>query len=547
MKTNKLVTLMMIGVAALSLTGCGDSLEAKRQEDQEKTMEYWLEWSKEAKGALDTQEIYPGVNVMDIDLGGKTVAEATTLIQQELNAQILTNQVTLQYQDKEWKFTFEELGVSADAAAIAQRAFEIGRSGDLRQRDLLIRNLDTSKEAVQLDTAFDEKQLKTVLEELANEIKVEPVDAVLSFNDGTFSVTPEQNGLALDQEKAMADIQKALQDGQDGVKIELPVKEEKPKMTKELLSTIQDKIGSGSTYYSTSNYGREQNLIVGASKLNGMIVMPDEEVSFNSTVAPITAENGYHAANVIVGDEYVLDLGGGLCQVSTTLYNAVIRAELEVLERDCHAFPSDYVQMGLDAAVAQGYIDFRFKNTTGYPIYIAMWCGGGEIGAAIYGKETHDPSRTLSFDYEITSVIEKPKAVEEYDPTLKPGERVVKSEGHTGYTVDTYKTVTENGVSTTEWFSTSYYMASADKVKVGPKKTENPAPPATPAPTTPVPTTPEPTAPQPSTPAEPEDSEASGSTTPETPTPTPDPAAPENSTTGEEPAAQESTTTTEGQ
>ena len=91
----------------------------------------------------------------------------------------------------------------------------------------------------------------------------------------------------------------------------------------------------------------------------------------------------------------------------------------------------------------------------------------------IYGKEIHDDSREISFDYVITSVIEKPKAKEVEDPSLKPGERVVEIEGHTGYTVDTYKTVTENGESYTEWFSNSYYIPSADKVKVGPKKAED--------------------------------------------------------------------------
>ncbi len=473
MKTRKMISLVMVGMAALALTGCSDDLAAKRQEDQNKTMEYWLNLSKETETALNTDTIYPGVSVMGIELGGMTLDEAATLIKREINEQILTHKVVLVHEEKEWTFTFEELGVSADADVIAQRAFEIGRSGDLRQRSLFVAGLESETAEMQIDTAFDEEKLTAVLESLSDEIKQEPVDAELSRKDSKFVIKPEENGVALDVEKTAADIQAVLQDGEDGRKMELLVKEVKPEITEELLSNVKDKIGSGSTYYSTSNSDRETNLIVGASKLNGMLVMPGEIVSFNTTVAPITAENGYKAANVIQGDEYVLDLGGGLCQVSTTLYNAVIRAELEIIERDCHAFPSDYVSMGLDAAVAQGYIDFQFRNDSGYPIYISMWCGGGEIGAAIYGKEIHDDSRKISFDYVITDVIEKPKAKEVEDPKLKPGERVVEVEGHTGYTVDTYKTVTENGESYTEWFSTSYYMASADKVKVGPKKTAN--------------------------------------------------------------------------
>ncbi len=473
MKTKKIISLMMVGMAAIALTSCGDDLEAKRQEDQNKTMEYWLDLSKDTEEALNTDTIYPGVSVMGIELGGKTLDEAKELIKQEINDQILTHEVVLEYEENEWTFTFEELGVSADADVIAQRAFEVGRSGDLRQRSQYVAGLEIEAENMQIDTAFDEERLTEIVESLSDEIKQEPVDAELSRQDDKFVIKPEVNGVALDVEKTVADIQTALQNGDDGQKITLLVKEVKPDITEELLANVKDRIGSGATYYSTSNADRETNLIVGSSKLNGMLVMPDEIVSFNTMVAPITAENGYKAANVIQGDEYVLDLGGGLCQVSTTLYNAVIQAELEVIERDCHAFPSDYVSMGLDAAVAQGYIDFQFRNDSGYPIYISMWCGGGEIGAAIYGKEIHDDSRKISFDYVITSVIEKPKAKEVEDPKLKPGERVVEVEGHTGYTVDTYKTVTENGESYTEWFSSSYYMASADKVKVGPKKADN--------------------------------------------------------------------------
>lgn len=495
----KLFMTSLLVTAVLALTGCAEDHQVQEQKDLNTTMQLWHELSKEAQEALNTDTIYPGVTVMGVDLGGKTKAEAKDLIIDQINGEILDHRVTLKHADQKWTYTFAELGVSADAGEIVDRAFEIGRSGDVRQRIELIQSLQQQSQEMQLDTAFDEDKLTSVLEGLKEEIGTEPVDASITRLDGKFVITPEVNGVELDVEKTKADIQQVLQSAEDGKEIQLLVKEAKPEITEEVLSSIQDLIGSGVTYYSTYNADREQNLIVGASKLNGMLVMPGEEVSFNTMVAPITAENGYKAANVIRGDEYVLDLGGGLCQVSTTLYTAVIWAELEVLERDCHAFPSDYVTMGLDAAVAQGYIDFRFKNDSGYPIYIVMWCGGGEIGAEIYGREIHDPSREISFDYVITSVIEKPKAKEVEDPNLKPGERVVEEEGHTGYTVDTYKTVTENGKSTTEWFSNSYYIPSADKVKVGPKKAEN----AESSTTTPPATTP----PESST-AAPEDSEA---------------------------------------
>lgn len=472
----RVIMMSMLAAAILTLSGCSNVRQMKEQEDQNTSTWLWQEINRGVEESLNTDTIYPGITVRGVDLGGKTKAEAAELIKSQINSEVLDQQMTLKYQDQKWTYSFEELGVSASADEIAERAYAVGRSGDFKQRIELLSSLQQQSQEMQLDIVFNDEKLISVLESLKKEVESEPVDASITRTDGEFVITPEINGAELDVEKTKADIQQVLQKAENGKEIQLIVKEKKPEITEELLSNVKDLIGSGVTYYSTYNVDREQNLIVGASKLNGLLVMPGEEVSFNTMVAPITAENGYRAANVIQGDEYVLDLGGGLCQVSTTLYTAVIWAELEVLERDCHAFPSDYVSMGLDAAVAQGYIDFRFKNDSGYPIYIVMWCGGGEIGAQIYGKEIHDASREISFDYVITSVIEKPKAKEIEDPNLKPGERVVEVEGHTGYTVDTYKTVTENGESYTEWFSNSYYIPSADKVKVGPKKAEDSEP-----------------------------------------------------------------------
>ncbi len=442
---------------------------------------------KEMEQELNVNTIYPGVKVMGIDLSGMTQQEEEAALEEALDGELHGNKVTLQYGDKKWTYTFEELGAAADAKTMAEQAYAIGRSGDLRQRRQVIEKLKNQAEDMSLSVVLDETKLTAILDTVAKEVEVQPVDAVIQANGSEFSVTAEKKGLILNRQKTMEELQKALSHGENNQTVTPVMDEVLPEKTSEKLSSIHDRIGTYSTYYSTSNYGREQNLITGASKVNGTILMPDEVLSFNNTVAPITVENGYHEASVIVGDEYVPGLGGGLCQVSTTLYNAVIRAELEIVERDCHSFPSDYVPMGLDATVAQGYIDFKFKNTSGHPIYIVMWCGGGEIGASIYGTEIHDPSRSVSFDYVVTRVIDKPKEEVKEDATLAPGQRVLYVEGHTGYEVDVYKTVTENGTTQTEWFNSSSYMATPDKVKVGPAKPETPTVPTTPTtPTTPV-------------------------------------------------------------
>lgn len=500
--------IIIAAVAAVAVIFGINSREKEAQAkkalaDQNQAMELLLTQGQDLDVLLNTDTIYPGVSVMGVELGGMTKKEAVAAVEKELGSQVMSHEVIFQYGDKKWEYTFEEMGATADAASIVDRAFAVGRSGDLRQRVQIVEALQEQKEDVQVDIAFDEEKMSAVVEQMAQEVDKEAEDAVIHANGDEFTVTPEVKGLSLDQEKTKSAILKALEAGKDGETVALAVKEIEPEKTAEKLSTIKDRIGSYSTYYSSGS-GRAQNLSTGASKVNGMVLMPGEVMSFNDTVAPITEENGYRDATVIVAGEYVPGLGGGLCQVSTTLYNAVIRAELEVVERDCHAYPSDYVPMGLDSTVASGYIDFKFRNDSGYPIYIAMWADGGEVNAVIYGTEIHDPSRSVSFDYVITEVIEKPKEEVTEDPTMEKGKRVVTETGSEGYAVDVYKTVTENGSSYTEWFNSSRYDATPDKVKVGTAEPAKPKP-AEPAPA-PAPTpTPAPTpAPQPT--PEPEES-----------------------------------------
>lgn len=444
--------------------------QQKVEADRQSSGEALLQLSKQMQEELDHEEFYDGVSVMGVSLGGMTQAEAQEAVSKQVQSQVLEQKITLTYQDQSWTYSLAELGVTVDTEGALVAAYELGRSGDWRQRKQEVAALSTSPEEIDAAVSVTDETLDAVLGVVAAEIQVDPVNATIIRSGDSFTVTPEQKGIALDVEATKTALVEAVKQEKVPETVTLTVKEIMPTRTAEALSTITDRIGSYSTYYSTSNYGREQNLIVGASKINGVVLMPGEVLSFNELVAPITVENGYHEANVILNGEYVPGLGGGLCQVSTTLYNAVIRAELGLVERDCHAYPADYVPMGLDAAVAQGYIDFKFENTSGYPVYIEMWAGGGEIGAAIYGTEIHDPSRTLSFDYVVTNVIEQPADEVTEDPSLAPGERVVTSAGHTGYEVDVYKTVTENGTSYTEYFNSSYYMASANQVKVGPAK-----------------------------------------------------------------------------
>ena len=444
--------------------------QAKIEHDQDSFNQALLQMSRDTIDELNTHRIYPGVYFMNVDLGGLTKEEAKRKIINEANEQIFSKELVLKRGDDEWIFTYEELGMWMDTQALVEEAFAIGRSGNLRQRKQMIQEVKENKVVLEAKTRLDDSTLQRVMEQLAEEAWQDPEDATISLEGKTFTVTDDKPGAELDIPGTKKKVIAALKAENSSKEISLKMNKVEAERTAKELSTIRDVIGTYTTAYSTGNSGREENLKIGSGKVNGTVLMPGETFYFNPTVGPITAEQGYKEAAVIIDGEYGTDLGGGLCQVSSTLYNAVIRAELGVDFRDCHAFPSSYVPMGLDATVAEGYIDFIFTNTTDHPVYLSMWCNGGELGATIYGTETRDLSRKISFDYTIKETIPKPEPEIEEDKSLAPGSRVVVSQGQVGYEVEVYKTVTENGVSQTEWFSSSSYIATPDKIKVGPDK-----------------------------------------------------------------------------
>lgn len=190
-------------------------------------------------------------------------------------------------------------------------------------------------------------------------------------------------------------------------------------------------------------------------------------------VVPFTAENGYAPAASYEMGSVVETYGGGICQVSTTLYLAVLRAELEVTERSSHSMIVSYVKPSMDAAIAEGYKDFRFVNNTDAPIYIMGYADGSEIGFVIYGHETRDPNRTVTYESETLTTTESTTALEA-DSSAAYGSVTLESSGHTGYTARLWKVVTVNGEETREQVNSSTYNMTPNTYRIG-TKTEDSA------------------------------------------------------------------------
>jgi hypothetical protein len=240
-----------------------------------------------------------------------------------------------------------------------------------------------------------------------------------------------------------------------------------PRGSEEELGKVKDLLGGFHTSYSSSGAGRSKNVENGASLINGSVVYPGDTFSVYEAVSPFDAEHGYELAGSYENGTTVETYGGGICQVSTTLYNAVIRAELEIAERFNHSMIVSYVDPSADAAIAGTYKDLKFVNNTDAPIYIEGYTEGRQLYFNVFGEETRPANREVSFVSETLSTTE-PGTQYQASSGHAIGYMSQKQSSHTGYTAQLWKVVTVDGVEKSrEIFNNSTYKASPRIVVVG--------------------------------------------------------------------------------
>lgn len=288
-----------------------------------------------------------------------------------------------------------------------------------------------------------------------------PVEASYTIENHRIKYTESKPGVALDKGK----LENALKNATSDV-IEVPAKITQPKMTSEMLKStiLADELGKYSTDYSSSSNDRAYNIKLACEKINGYVLNPGEEFSYNEVVGPRTVERGFRIANVYVGNTVQPGIGGGICQVSSTMYNSVVFADLEITERRNHTLPVAYVPKGRDATVSYGATDFRFKNTTSHPIEIRAIAEGGINTITILGTDEH-PEREIKIETAQTGTS-SPKVIIEKDPNLPLGEIKVESAGTTGSSHVSYKVVYENGKQVSRTLLANSTYRGKDRVEI---------------------------------------------------------------------------------
>ena len=306
-------------------------------------------------------------------------------------------------------------------------------------------------EIIEIPTKIEEPQ-PIDLQKIRDEIYKEAKDAYYTQNP--FTIYPEVNGL--DFKLSMEETQNLLQ--QEGEDITIPLKISYPKVTVNQIGTeaFPDLLATYSTTFSTRNSNRTTNIRIASSKINGVVLLPQEEFSYNKVVGKRTAAAGFKPAAAYVAGKVVDEIGGGICQVSSTLYNAILRANLEVVKRSNHRFATGYVPLSTDATVSWGGPEFIFKNSRKYPIKIVSTVNGGKITVKVYGCKEE-----VEYDVEIKSETLQTiptKVVYQTNPNLPEGTQKTIQKGHGGYKSRAYRILKRNGqIITKQLLSTDTY------------------------------------------------------------------------------------------
>lgn len=415
--------------------------------------------------------IEEGVYIGGIDVSGMTAEEAEAAVNAYVET-VKAQKMTLVGPKANLELTLGDMGLTAKTEAAVQEAVAVGRSGNLISRFKALKDLEKENYVIDMGFAIDKQLVAETIHNKAGKINVEAIDNGLKRENGAFVYVPGQAGNEVDIVASVNALNESIStdwelEVAENAEFTLESIVSQPRGTQEELAVVKDLLGSFTTNYRSSGAGRAKNVENGASKINGTILYPGDELSVYELVNPFTKENGYELAGSYSNGETVESFGGGICQVSTTLYNAALEAELEITQRFNHSMIVTYVDLAADAAIAGTYKDLRFKNSYDFPVYVEGVCSNRNITFNIYGVETREANRKVSYE-SVTVSVNDPVTEFTLDGSQALGVfRQTRSE-HVGYVAELYKVVKVDGVQQERTrVNRSTYQASCRKVTIG--------------------------------------------------------------------------------
>lgn len=381
---------------------------------------------------INEQVIYPGVSVKEIPLGDKGSEEVYQLLAEE-NRKIGDNKLFLHLPDgvTVTEVTFQAMGIEVDRNRIWQEAYAQGRSGSWLEKLKAKWQLWRKGVELPLYVKLNKEIAAQVLEEAGQAWYVAPQDARFKITErDEVLLVSEEEGQKIATELALLSLEEQIW-GAESISLSLSLEIIKPAKTRQDLEEygVSGLLSKFSTSFNAAKVKRVKNIRLASEKLDYFLLLPGEVFSFNEAVGPRTKERGYDEADIIQNYSFVPGVGGGICQVSSTLYNAILLADLEIVERVPHSMVISYVKPGLDATIVYGSRDFRFKNNTDKYLLMKMTVTSGMITCKIFGKAEKGKKVVLKTFLERQI---KPATIYKKDPLVPQGGYILERKGVQG-------------------------------------------------------------------------------------------------------------------
>ena len=398
-----------------------------------------------------TERIYQGVYIDNVHVGGMTREQAVQAVE-AVNEKVDTQfDLVVSVGNESWHVNSERVPVSRNIAETVEKAWAYGRSNrpgnagsgmtPFDERVQRASELRSYPQTYVTKQDYDHQALRALTDGIVNYVDRNPVNSMVeSFNfaSKTFTFTDDQPGAKIDPEDLYTRLTTLLDSGVTNTTVRVVPQRIEAEMTK---AELMNRFGLVSAYTTntTNNKNRNTNIQLSAAAINGITVLPGEIFSFNGATGERTAEKGYKEAAAIAGGQSRDEIGGGVCQTSSTLFNAVARANLEIIERNPHAWPSNYVEKGFDATVNWPGLDFKFKNNTDWPVFIVAGYSNQKVTVNIYGMNLGAGVK-IDLESEVTRRIPKPEGINYVvNENLAKGEQKKTVNAREGYEVQTWK------------------------------------------------------------------------------------------------------------
>lgn len=437
---------ILLGLFVLALVGTGA---------------FWYIYKPNYSG----DKIMPGVRIVGIDTGGMSRAEVSRNLTRQIKS-YNDSPVILTYKDQKFRLYPEEVNFRFNIEELTAKALAVGRKGSFQQR--LTERWQAMNQGIQIapDFKVSNGKINNYVLYIARIININPRNATYLVKENKITFLPERVGQKVIIPENVGRIEKALLSEGDR-EIPLAVTEKNPPVTRNTYESmgIKGVVASFTTSFQTSQPSRKHNIKVASRAFNNIIIKPNDNLSFNKIIKEKKVSRLYKVAKVIKNNKFVLGDGGGVCQVSTTLYNTVLKANLKIIERAHHSMPVAYVPLGQDATVSEGSVDLIFKNNTNKSILLLTDVNNARLTFYLIG----DPSVNEGVVKINSDLIKKDKqaTIKLVDRSIPRG--VVKTEnGSPFYEVKVYREVYRNGkIAAKELISHDKYKKVANEIRIG--------------------------------------------------------------------------------